>query len=220
MTGEDNIKLIEAKASVTESLTGVDIGAYKLNRVDPRIDSYVREVAANPDGHNLWEQLAVQKFLKLCRRYGLDVPTIRRFFIFYESLYFPGISGWRRYKLTPVQAFQFASIYGFKDSEGLRVVREAVLFVPRKFSKTTSSAAFAIYDLLYGDANAESYTGANSQDQAKKCFDAIRGCMSRLDPNSRRYLVNEMMIKSRRRDRSAFAQCLTANARTKDGLNV
>jgi phage terminase large subunit-like protein len=74
--------------------------------------------------------------------------------------------------------------------------------------------------LLYGDANAESYTGANSSDQAKKCFDVIRGCMRKLDPKEKRYTINEQAIKSRRKDRSAFAQCLTANARTKDGLNA
>ncbi|MCM1293764.1 MAG: terminase large subunit [Bacteroides sp.] len=125
----------------------------------------------------------------------------------------------QRYALTPVQTFQFASIFGFWEG-GHRVTREAVLYVPRKFSKTTSSASLAIYDLLYGDANAESYTGANSADQAKKCFDVIRGCMRRLDPKERRYTVNEQVIKSRRKDRSAFAQCLTANARTKDGLNA
>ena len=74
--------------------------------------------------------------------------------------------------------------------------------------------------MLYGDANAECYTAANSADQAKKCFDVIRGCMRKLDPKEKRYLVNEQMIKSRRKDRSAFAQCLTANAKTKDGLNA
>lgn len=64
------------------------------------------------------------------------------------------------------------------------------------------------------------YTDANSNDQAKKCFDVIRGCMRKLDPKERRYIVNEQTIKSRRKDRTAFAQCLTANARTKDGLNA
>ena len=62
--------------------------------------------------------------------------------------------------------------------------------------------------------------GANSNDQAKKCFDVIRGCIRKLDPDGRRYTVNEQTIKSRRKDRTAFAQCLTANARTKDGLNA
>ena len=142
-----------------------------------------------------------------------------QFFDLYESLYFPGKAGQQRYKLTPVQAFQFASIFAFWHDDK-RVVREVVLYVPRKFSKTTSTASLAIYDLLYGDANAESYTGANSNDQAKKCFDVIRGCMRKLDPKERRYIVNEQTIKSRRKDRTAFAQCLTANARTKDGLNA
>ena len=118
-----------------------------------------------------------------------------------------------------MQYFQFASIFAFWVGSK-RVVREVVLYVPRKFSKTTSTASLAIYDLLYGDANAESYTGANSSDQAKKCFDVIRNCVRKLDPKERRYAINEQTVKSKRKDRTAFAQCLTANARTKDGLNA
>ena len=219
MTEEERDKLRRAKVEVTAALASAPIGDYRLREVDPRLDLYVREVAANPEGHNLYEQLAVARFLCLADKYGLNATEVHRFFTLYENLYFPGKAGLRKYALTPVQTFQFASIYGFWDG-GRRVVREAVLFVPRKFSKTTSSASLAIDDLLYGDANAESYTGANSNDQAKKCFDVIRGCMRKLDPKERRYTVNEQTIKSKRKDRAAFAQCLTANARTKDGLNA
>ncbi|SJZ42645.1 terminase TerL endonuclease subunit [Porphyromonas cangingivalis] len=219
MTEEDKDKLKQAKVDITQELSDVELSAYKLEQVDQRIDSYIREVAGNPDGHNLFEQLSVMRFLRMYDKYGVNVTEVQRFFTLYESLYFPGTRGERTYRLTPVQTFQFASIYAFWH-EGKRVVREALLYVPRKFSKTTSSASLAIDDLLYGDANAESYTGANSHDQAKKCFDVIRGCMRRLDPKGRRYVVNEQTIKSRRKDRSAFAQCLTANARTKDGLNA
>lgn len=219
MTEEEKDRLLQAKADVTAELANAPIGQYRLSEVDSRLDGYVREVAGNPDGHNLFEQLAVARFLKLCDRYGINVTEVWRFCDFYESLYFPGKTGQQRYKLTPVQYFQFTSIFAFWVGSK-RVVREAVLYVPRKFSKTTSTASLAVYDLLYGDANAESYTGANSSDQAKKCFDVIRGCMRRLDPKEKRYVVNEQMIKSRRKDRSAFAQCLTANARTKDGLNA
>lgn len=158
-------------------------------------------------------------FLHMADKYGINATEVHKFFTLYENLHFPGKKGMQKYALTPVQTFQFSNICGFWH-EGHRVVREAVLFVPRKFSKTTSSASLAIYDILYGDANAESYTGANSNDQAKKCFDVIRGCMRRLDPKERRYTVNEQTIKSKRKDRTAFAQCLTANARTKDGLNA
>lgn len=219
MTEEEKNKLRQAKADVTDLLASTDIDRYRLTEVDSRLDGYVREVTSNPDGHNLYEQLAVARFFRLCDKYGINATEVWQFFDLYESLYFPGKTGQQRYKLTPVQTFQFASIFAFwHDSK--RVVREVVLYVPRKFSKTTSTASLAIYDLLYGDANAESYTGANSNDQAKKCFDVIRGCMRKLDPKERRYIVNEQTIKSRRKDRTAFAQCLTANARTKDGLNA
>lgn len=219
MTEEERDRLRQAKEEVTAALSEVPVTDYRLSEVDSRIEEYVREVAGNPGGHNLYEQLAVARFFRMCDRYGINVTEVQLFFDFYESLYFPGKSGPQRYRLTPVQCFQFASIFAFWQGTR-RVVREVVLYVPRKFSKTTSSASLAIYDLLYGDANAESYTGANSYDQAKKCFDVIRGCMRHLDPRGKRYVVNEEMIKSRRKDRSAFAQCLTANSRTKDGLNA
>ena len=219
MTEEEKDKLRRAKEEVTAKLASIDIDRYQLREVDSRIDDYVRMVAADPDGHNLYEQLAVARFFSMCDKYGINVTEVQIFFSLYEMLYFPGKAGAQCYKLTPVQCFQFASIFAFWR-DGRRVVREVVLFVPRKFSKTTSTASLAVYDVLYGDANAECYTGANSSDQAKKCFDVIRNCFFRLDPKERRYLVNEQQIKSRRKDRSAFAQCLTANARTKDGLNA
>lgn len=219
MTEEEKDKLRQAKADVTDLLARTRIERYRLTDVDSRLDAYVREVAGNPNGHNLYEQLAVARFFRMCDKYGINATEVWQFADFYESLYFPGKAGQQRYELTPVQYFQFASIFAFWVGSK-RVVREVVLYVPRKFSKTTSTASLAIYDLLYGDANAESYTGANSSDQAKKCFDVIRNCVRKLDPKERRYAINEQTVKSKRKDRTAFAQCLTANARTKDGLNA
>ena len=219
MTEEEKDKLRQAKADVTDLLARTRIERYRLTDVDSRLDAYVREVAGNPDGHNLYEQLAVARFFRMCDKYGINATEVWQFADFYESLYFPGKAGQQRYELTPVQYFQFASIFAFWVGSK-RVVREVALYVPRKFSKTTSTASLAIYDLLYGDANAESYTGANSNDQAKKCFDVIRNCVRKLDPKERRYAINEQTVKSKRKDRTAFAQCLTANARTKDGLNA
>ena len=219
MTEEEKDKLRQAKADVTDLLANIDIDRYRLTEIDSRLDSYVRMVAGNPDAHNLYEQLAVARFFRMCDKYGINATEVWQFADFYESLYFPGKAGQQRYELTPVQYFQFASIFAFWVGSK-RVVREVVLYVPRKFSKTTSTASLAIYDLLYGDANAESYTGANSSDQAKKCFDVIRNCVRKLDPKERRYAINEQTVKSKRKDRTAFAQCLTANARTKDGLNA
>lgn len=219
MTDLEQQQQIAEKERVTARLAATDLTSYHLEAVDGRLYAYVAMVRDNPTEHNLWEQLAVERFLRMVKRYGLNHREVCRFYTFYESLYFPGKDGMRNYSLTPVQCFQFAAVYGFWQA-GRRVVRECCLFVPRKFSKTTSGAAFPLYDLFFGDANAECYFGANSYDQAKKGFDVLRGCVRRLDPRGIRYVVNEEVIKSRRQDRSAFAQCLTGNSRTKDGLNA
>lgn len=220
MSPEEREAILNAKERGAAELAAADLGGLRLDEADPRLRVYLTAVRDDTAAHCAWEVIAAARFIRLVRRYGIDTRAVRRFVTFYESLYFPGLKGMQRYRLTPVQAFQFASIYGFTGADGRRITREAVLFVPRKFSKTTSTAAVAVYDLLFGDANGEAYVGANSLDQAKKCFDVIRGCVRRLDPHGRRYVVNEQVIKSNRRDRGAFAQCLTANARTKDGLNA
>ena len=219
MTDAEIQRLRQAKRDVSDWLKAEDIAYYQLAEVDLRLHEYVAAVASHPDRHNVFEQLAVRQFLRKVTRYGITLAPVLRFLTFYERLYFPGVNGMQRYKLTPVQVFQFVNIFGFWENKR-RVTKEVVLFVPRKFSKTTSTASLALYDLLFGDANAEAYTGANSADQAKKCFDVIRGAMRRIDPGELRYTINEQVIKSRRRDRTALAQCLTANARTKDGLNA
>lgn len=220
MAAIENDRLRKLKADVTKRLRAVarNLGRYGLGDVDARLYQYVAHVAGHPKAHNVWEQLGVEHFLYMCRKYGINVEYVKAFFAFYEQLTFPGTAGPTRYKLTPVQCFQFASVYGFWRN-GRRVVRTACLFVPRKFSKTTSSAAFAVWDLFFGDANAEVYMAANSKDQAQKGFDVIRGCVLALDPGEKRFIVNAQEIKSVMEGRNCRAQCLTANAKTKDGLN-
>ena len=191
-----------------------------LDETDTRLWQYLSSVASNPDGHNLYELLAVERFFSLLDRHGWDSRRVRRFFRFYESLRFNGVNGRRRYQLTPVQAFQFGSIFGFTDSQGRRLVRTAYIFVPRKFSKTTSAAALAVYDMLFGDNNAQAYIGANSYEQAKICFDEIRAIMRDLDPGEKHFRVNREKITFKDRGRDSLIRCLTANAKTQDGLHA
>lgn len=145
---------------------------------------------------------------------------MQKFFRFYETLRFNGAFGRTRYTLTPVQCFQFASIFGPSQDDGSRLVRTAYIFVPRKFSKTTSAASLAVYDLLFGDYNAQAYVGANSYDQAKICFDEIRAIMRDIDPSERTFRVNREKITFKDSTRDSFIRCLTANAKTQDGLNA
>ncbi len=191
-----------------------------LVKTDPRIWEYLEQVRTDMSGHNLYELLAVVRFFDLLGRYRWSPSRVRHFFRFYESLRFSGATGRQRYRLTPVQCFQFASIFGFVREDGLRLCRTAYLFVPRKYGKTTSVASLAVYDLLFGDSNAQAYVGANSYNQAKICFDEIRGIMQDIDPAAKHFKVNREAILYKGNGRSSFARCLSANPKTLDGLNA
>lgn len=223
MTEEEKVRLRKLKADTAAWLQR-DRDAYPtryrcaLVETDRRIGDYVYGVIDNPEKHNLYELLAVKRFFRMLDRYDWSPKRVKHFFRFYQVLRFSGINGRTRYKLTPVQAFQFANIFGFVKPDGRRLIRSVYLFVPRKFSKTTSSAALAVYDMLFGDNNAQAYVGANSYDQAKICFDEIRAIMFDLDASGRHFRVNREKITFLDRGRDSLIQCLTANAKTKDGL--
>lgn len=223
MTEEEKEKWRQYKAAIVQDLQqGRDTYAVRYRHAlidtDKRIGDYVFSVIDNPDRHNLYEILGVRRFLRMLDKYDWKTGRVRRFIKFYQVIRFSGIQGRTRYKLTPVQTFQFANIYGFARKDGRRLIRTAYLFVPRKFSKTTSSAAMAVYDLLFGDSNAQAYVGANSYDQAKICFDEIRKIMLDIDPRGKHFQVNREKITFKDRGRDSLIQCLTANASTKDGL--
>lgn len=191
-----------------------------LDATDVRIWQYLSGVMGDTNAHNLYELLAVRRFFYLLGKYAWNAKRVKRFFKFYEALKFNGATGRTRYKLTPVQCFQFGSIFGFSRPDGLRLCRTAYLFVPRKFGKTTSVASLAVYDLLFGDSNAQAYVGANSYNQAKVCFDEIRSIMRDIDPKERHFRVNREAIMYQGNGRSSFARCLSANPKTLDGLNA
>lgn len=193
----------------------------KLDRTDPRIMEYAMMVTGNPEGHNLYEILGVNRFFDLLKLYRWNRRRVRNFIMFYENLRFNGSTGRTRYRLTPVQTFQFASIFGFDDENGRRLVRLAYLFVPRKFSKTTSAAALAVQDFYFGDHNSQSYVGANSYRQAKICFDEIRAIIRDIEGDRSPFVtVNREAIFFKDGTRDSLVECLAANAKTRDGLNA
>ena len=237
----------EYKREKACELASVDIDRYQLDTIDPRLFSYVKEVREKPDSHNLYEILAVLKFLRLMDTYIFRPSKVKKFVKLYESLKFSGMDGRRCYRLTSIQYFQFASILGFYrwekvgDAEGMpdteeltkkiedgkryelrRLVREAILFVPRKFSKTTSTASLAVNEFLFGDANAQAYTAANSYKQAKICFEEIKKIIMQLDPQKRYFKATRETLHWRpnKFERESFVECLTGGGDTKDGLNA
>ena len=225
MTEEEKVRERQFKADVVADLQRQRpylATRYRraLDDTDPRMAQYVFGVIDNPDAHNLYEHLAIRRFFKMLDKYDWKKGRVKRFIKFYEVLRFNGTSGRTRYKLTPVQTFQFANIFGFVDAIGRRLIRTVYIFVPRKFSKTTSAASLAVFDMLFGDNNAQAYVGANSYEQAKICFDEIRAIMQDIDPAARHFRVNREKITFKDRGRDSLIRCLTANAKTQDGLHA
>lgn len=195
----------------------------RLGMLDERIGIYIRGILEEPEVHNVYEVAGVAKFLRLLASYAIDVKRARDFIDFYESIEFTGMDGARRYRMTPVQAFQFTSIFLFLRSDGLRLVRDVILFVPRKFGKTTSVAALAVYELLFGAYNAEAYIAANSEQQSGICFNEAKNIIGQIDKGGRHFrtTMSEISYKphSRLKKRSKLCR-LTAGGRTKDGANA
>lgn len=214
----DKQELRDLKVQISEELKGINVSSYHLEDTDERLNTYVFSVINNPEAHNLYEQLSIKRFFQFLDKYEFRSVEVKRFVVFYEKLKFTGAKGLTRYKLTPVQTFQIANIFAFYKENGKRVTRDVLLFVPRKFSKTTFVAAIAIYDLLFGDRNAQAYVAANSYKQAQICFKIIKEILKAHDRKLRHFKINREVVHNLRRGRPSFAECLASAADKLDGL--
>ena len=195
-----------------------------LDSIHPHLRTYIEHVRTHsgidsPDDlHNIDEVAACLRFLRMYRTYDLDTNTVRRFTNLYESLLFSGIKGRRHYKMTPIQVFITAGIFLFLRPDGRRVVREAIIFIPRKFAKTTYLAALALFDFLFGDDNGEVHIVANAEEQAKIAYREAKALAMQLDPDGKqiRFTANTFNWKEGQK-KSSMVQAHTAGGKTKDG---
>lgn len=209
------------KVEAVHDLCAVNIDLYPiLDKTDKRIRKYIESIRENPEAHNLYEVLAAVRFFRHLDKYIFKASVIKKFIVLYESLIFNGMKGRVKYQLTPIQVFQFSNILGFYRTEEKRLCRTALLFVPRKFSKTTSVATLAIDELLFGDANAQAFVAANSYDQAQICFNEIKGILQNMDRGLKRFKTNREKIYNRMPGKTSFAKCLASDADKLDGLNA
>lgn len=202
-----------------------------IRTADERILTYIDRVLDDVNGHNAYELLAIARFYHFLSKYDFRIAEVRKFIFYFENIPFSGQRGRTFIKMSDVQAFQVANIMGFyhypfidsftgEEVTDRRVTREVLLFVPRKFGKTTVMAGFACYDLLFGDANAQAYVGANSYTQATICFNEIRAILKALDPKNTRFKVNREKVYNNSPNKTSFAECLSNAPARLDGLNA
>lgn len=210
------------KNDVIEKIKSYDIPTDFLNSIDGDLCNYVSANLTNTDDHNKYEILGVLRFLDFLKRDDLDfrIKEIKKFYAFYHSLKFESPKGMQHFELTPPQKFQTANIFGFyKKGTDYRLTRDALLFVPRKYAKTTLCSSFAIYDLLFGSPDAQSYIASNSFSQSQIMFNIIKHTLQSLDPQLRYFKLNRDIIYSKIKGRTSFIRCLSSSAMKLDGLN-
>lgn len=222
MTEDDKQKRRELKDQVSEHLAGVNLQSYSLEQIDSRLDCYVRGVIDNPHEHNLYEQLQLRRFFNRLNTYDFRIDEVQKFFRYYEFLKFDGTHGRQRYKLTPIQTYLFANMYGFYEDATHRLVHDVLWFIPRKFSKTTSVTSCALYDWLFGDTNAQVYVASNTFKQSQICYGEIKKVLkSSLDPKGKQSKMTRDTIRWKNNpERDSTIMCLANSADKLDGLNA
>ena len=217
----DKDQLITLKYTTADELKKIDVDALGLEQTDERLPLYLKECIGNPDRHNIYELLAVKRFFDFLNKFDFRTGKVREFITLFEYLKFSGTSGSTKIKATPVQVFQFANIKGFYyKGTDKRVINDALLFVPRKFGKTTEVSAFMVDDLLFGDTNSQAFAGANSYEQAQILFGELKNVLKRLDRKLKRFKINREKITHLGVNRTSFARCLASDASKLDGLNA
>lgn len=223
MTDDEKVKIRALKADAAKELQGHDHAWYEERYApvffDERIRRYVFEVADHPDRHNVYEILQLRRFFRLADKYSFDPQKAKHFILYAETCSIAGQNGRQKCVLTPIQCFIFANIYGLRAADGRRLTRNVYIFVPRKFGKTEIAAIMATYDFRFGDSNAQAFIASNSYDQSQLCFGEVKAIMD--DPRwKERLRINREKIFPLDRSDNRFIQCLSANPKTKDGLNA
>lgn len=148
-----------------------------------KANGYARDVVDGRIVACKWVRLSCQRHLSDLERenfaYRFDHERANKACRFVELL--PHVKGkWARERLTielePWQCFVLASIYGWVSVEtGKRRFRKASIYVPRKNGKSIIAAGVGNYMFAAdGEAGAEVYSGASTEQQAWEVFGPAR----------------------------------------------
>lgn len=124
--------------------------------------------------------------------------------------------------LEPFQIFFICAIYGFRSKRNHedRMVRDVILFIPRKAGKSTLTAILALYELVCGEKGAEVFTLATNREQASIVFDASRGFIESMPSElASMFNVSKYHIGKAGDSQSMFKALSRDTKKTGDGKN-
>jgi phage terminase large subunit-like protein len=124
--------------------------------------------------------------------------------------------------LEPFQIFFICAIYGFRSKKDYsqRMVRDVILFIPRKAGKSTLTAIIGLYELICGETGAEVFTLATNREQASIVFDASKAFVESMPGElSQMFNVNKYQISKAGDSQSMFKALSRDTKKTGDGKN-
>ena len=165
-------------------------------------------------------EIILPQIQKGYKKWHFDMEAAERPVQFIESYcYMPSGRLKKPFKLEPFQKALINIAFGFVDKEGRRRFQEVLCIMGRKNGKTSLLAALELYMLIADKEGApQVYNVANSEDQAKLCFNA-----------SNRILLQSKALQRYAYKRTDDIYCkkslgyikpLTSQTRNLDGLDV
>ena len=135
-------------------------------------------------------KLACQRHIDWFKRDDIyfDEETVDKYIRFVSKMkHSTGIFNGKPFILLPWQAFAFANIFGWKwKDSGYRVTKKVFMFMARKNSKTSTSAALSLIGaLIDNEPNAEIGIVANNARQAEICYEQIKNYTESIDPKGK-----------------------------------
>ena len=124
--------------------------------------------------------------------------------------------------LEPFQILFICAIYGFrsKKDHSHRMVRDVILFIPRKAGKSTLTAIIALYELICGETGSEVFTLATNREQASIVFDASKAFVESMPAElSQMFHISKYQISKAGDTQSMFKALSRDTKKTGDGKN-
>lgn len=222
---DEQVRALKAKAEVRIAAGLDDVGAMRMvDKTDHkvggnRLRKYLTSLLQG-EHHNVYEQLAGAQFFDLLKRYTYKPSATAKVVILFESLPMASADGRKYTHASESQVFEIARIYGFYRTAKLRLTTDVLLFVPRKYGKTTMCAVFALEDALLGDRDAEAYISANKYDQSKICFKSVSKFAKALDAGYGNFHFTRDTIDVLLPNRESLIRCLSYAPDKLDGLKA
>lgn len=190
-------------------------------------DKYIEDVQKKRRQAGELERLAVSHVVALRKRFEFDEDAAERM-INLVHLFRHTKGKWRgkSFNLLPHQVFFIAFLFGLKNKEGRRLIREAMLNMAKKGGKSELVGAIAVlFTFFDGEKTAECYTAANKTEQALFSWKSAKGICTQLAEEAPNFAANFKYYDNRldhvliQPSSENFFKTLPYESKSLDGVN-